>query len=330
MMPGDPVVGGITLRRPAIASPNYAAGAAGWSINADGSAEFNNATVRGTVTAATIIGALIESAAAGRRTTLDSNGDIKVYNSSGAVLFWFDNADNAQFCYADTGTGTQGALTSSVAAAAGTDPFGSAYLAGETAYGAGGPGAVATSMQAGQLQTYTAATAAGPWTQAGRVGTLENDGNLHFGAVGGAFLVTDTILYHLDKIAGTGREAWHDMRPLSNSFVGSVAGRDPPQFRLANDGMAQVHGCVQFPPTGGPNFNSVTFANIPAQYRPPANGAQWPVSLVTNVTPVGTPSVGIDSSGNLQFHGCPASGMANNIAFIDGQWPIGLTGVITS
>jgi hypothetical protein len=45
----DPIVGGTTLVRPAIHSPNYVAGTSGWSINRDGSAEFNNLTARGTV-----------------------------------------------------------------------------------------------------------------------------------------------------------------------------------------------------------------------------------------------------------------------------------------
>lgn len=43
------VVGGITLVRPAIQSPNYIAGTSGWTINIDGSAEFNNITTRGPV-----------------------------------------------------------------------------------------------------------------------------------------------------------------------------------------------------------------------------------------------------------------------------------------
>lgn len=44
------VVGGTTLVRPAIKSPNYVAGSAGWTINVDGSAEFNNITIRGGTT----------------------------------------------------------------------------------------------------------------------------------------------------------------------------------------------------------------------------------------------------------------------------------------
>lgn len=43
----DPIVGGSTLIRPSIQSPNYAAGSSGWTVNEDGSAEFNNLTSRG-------------------------------------------------------------------------------------------------------------------------------------------------------------------------------------------------------------------------------------------------------------------------------------------
>lgn len=43
----DPIVGGISLRIPAIRSPNYVPGVSGWTINIDGSAEFNNLTIRG-------------------------------------------------------------------------------------------------------------------------------------------------------------------------------------------------------------------------------------------------------------------------------------------
>lgn len=44
---GNPVVGGTTLVRAAINSPDYVAGQTGWSVKADGSAEFNDVTLRG-------------------------------------------------------------------------------------------------------------------------------------------------------------------------------------------------------------------------------------------------------------------------------------------
>lgn len=43
----DPIVAGNKLVRPAIMSPDYVAGTSGWTIKRDGSAEFNNVTVRG-------------------------------------------------------------------------------------------------------------------------------------------------------------------------------------------------------------------------------------------------------------------------------------------
>lgn len=47
MMPGNPVVGGSILRRPAIESPDYVPGSEGWAINADGSASFADLTITG-------------------------------------------------------------------------------------------------------------------------------------------------------------------------------------------------------------------------------------------------------------------------------------------
>jgi len=45
----NPIVGGTTLIREAIKSPNYVPGVSGWSINKDGSAEFNDVTIRGSL-----------------------------------------------------------------------------------------------------------------------------------------------------------------------------------------------------------------------------------------------------------------------------------------
>jgi hypothetical protein len=50
------VVGGTTLVRAAIRSPNYVAGVSGWSINRDGSAEFSDIVIRGSSGDAIIVG----------------------------------------------------------------------------------------------------------------------------------------------------------------------------------------------------------------------------------------------------------------------------------
>ncbi|NUR38806.1 MAG: hypothetical protein HOV73_01800 [Streptomyces sp.] len=43
----DELAGGIFLIRPALRSPDYVAGVSGWTINVDGSAEFNDVVIRG-------------------------------------------------------------------------------------------------------------------------------------------------------------------------------------------------------------------------------------------------------------------------------------------
>lgn len=89
------IVAGATLIREAIQSQNFAAGSAGWQINQDGSAEFNNVVIRG----GTVV--------------------------SGLALYY-------------NGTPAAGNLIMSIAAAAGTDSFGNAYVKGLGLYGAQG------------------------------------------------------------------------------------------------------------------------------------------------------------------------------------------------
>jgi hypothetical protein len=103
----NPITGGQgALIRPAVKSPNYVAGVSGWTVNRDGSAEFNNGTFRGTVTAAAFVGTDF------------------VMNSAGA--FFYD------------GTPALHNMIASIAPAAGTDTFGNHYVAGPAAYDTGG------------------------------------------------------------------------------------------------------------------------------------------------------------------------------------------------
>jgi hypothetical protein len=99
---GDPVVGGVDLRRAAIRSPNYVAGSTGWTINQDGSVEFNNGTFRGVVTASTF------------------QGSNFVINQSGEFFY--------------SGTPASGNLIVSVTNNPGTDAFGNQYLQGLTTF----------------------------------------------------------------------------------------------------------------------------------------------------------------------------------------------------
>lgn len=94
MMPDNPLVGGVALRRPAIQSPNFVQSPlTGWAINADGSAYFANLTLSGTF-----------------------NGTDYLINSSGAFFY--------------NGTPANGNLIVSIASAAGSDSFGNSYPKG--------------------------------------------------------------------------------------------------------------------------------------------------------------------------------------------------------
>lgn len=227
---------------------------------------------------------------------------------------------------------TLGGLVSSLGVTAQfTDSAGNVVLPGDSSYSNAIVNySLANSMQGGTLFVYQATTFAGPWSQLVRIGGLQNDGEMHFAAQGGAHLVADTILYKLAN-GGFGREIWNDMRPLQNSFVGTITNRYPPQYRLAPDGNVEVAGFVQLPAGATTNFNSITFFTFPAGYIPGNNtGHKWPVAMETNVTPVGTPCVQVDTSGNMQFHNLPTTGMGSNILSIYGRYPLTATQLIIS
>lgn len=116
----DPVAGGGgALVRPSIHSPGYAAGSSGWSINKDGSVEFNNGVFRGTVSGGTFVGTDF------------------IQNSLGTFFY--------------SGTPTFGNLIASIAPAAGAnDGFGNPYVAGIGVYNFGAP-LLFAAMQSGQL-----------------------------------------------------------------------------------------------------------------------------------------------------------------------------------
>jgi hypothetical protein len=92
------IIGGMSkLIRAAIQSPNYVLGSLGWTINKDGSAEFNNVTVRGIIASGTF------------------KGNNFILNNAGLFIY--------------SGTPALGNLVFSLTQAAGTDGFGNAYPA---------------------------------------------------------------------------------------------------------------------------------------------------------------------------------------------------------
>lgn len=101
----NPIVGGTALRIPAIQSPGFQTGVAGWIVRIDGSAEFNNLTIRG-----------------------EFNGNDFILDSSGLFIY--------------SGTPANGNLIASIAPAAGTDAFSNPYQAGITTYSQAGAASI--------------------------------------------------------------------------------------------------------------------------------------------------------------------------------------------
>jgi Right handed beta helix region len=150
------------LRLAFLRSPNYVTGVSGWTINQDGSAEFNNLTIRGTFKG--------------------TNFEI---NSNGAFFY--------------SGPPAAGNLIASIANTAGTDSHTNAYLAGLTVYGSSGGQRIAIQLFDIQIVFATAPTAAGPFTRVASaalsvVGSLDQL-NLQAFSQFGAVLVINGEVY---------------------------------------------------------------------------------------------------------------------------------------
>lgn len=82
MAPGNQAItGGTVLRAPAIQSPNFSAGSAGWIIRQDGTAEFNTGTFRGSIEVGPLAGQhfIVNNPATG--------DPLDIYNSSNQLVF---------------------------------------------------------------------------------------------------------------------------------------------------------------------------------------------------------------------------------------------------
>ena len=118
------VIGGAAaLIRAAIKSPNFVHGSAGWQVSKDGSAEFNNVTVRGNI--------------AGTDFLIDAAGDFFLLNGSGNTVALISPSNGGAagwWIYQDSGA-VQGPMIASGASKAGTDSItGTAFLQGVASY----------------------------------------------------------------------------------------------------------------------------------------------------------------------------------------------------
>lgn len=179
---------------PAMQSPNFQTGVTGWSINQDGTAEFNSLTIRnGQIISGVFLmysspipakGNLICAIAPTAGTDsvgnnygqglnlgvwdavtgnqkqhfgIDSNGKLYLVNSSGNTTIFADPNLNYLAVYTP-GTGANN-LVSSIGTG-GLDDFSNTLISGHASYGA----TIASALGNGTLTLYSAASQAGPWT----------------------------------------------------------------------------------------------------------------------------------------------------------------------
>lgn len=182
---------------PSLRSPNFVTGVSGWEILKSGNVEFNNGIFRGTVDAATIIASVIESASLAPGTEIDASGNIKVFNSHGAIVVFISPADDGVFIYIDTGSAAQGALVSSMSGKAGNDPVnGTPFIQGINNYTVIGTDVFATGLNQpiGSFPAFTIADIQNPPNQpAGMLAVSGNGASPHAQAAleSGATTATD-------------------------------------------------------------------------------------------------------------------------------------------
>jgi len=90
----DPIIGGATkLIRKAVQSPNFISGVSGWTINKDGTVEFNNGVFRGNLQAGTLTKTSIANSDFGNGTIHDSTITRTIFtmDSSGGQLLIYAN-----------------------------------------------------------------------------------------------------------------------------------------------------------------------------------------------------------------------------------------------
>lgn len=134
------------------------------------------------------------------------------------------------------------------------------------------------------------------------------------------------------QYTGTVRDPWHDMRPLGNSWIGSVGGQLPPQYRFSDDyKWVEVTGVIQNPSAG--DWCGKAFKNLPVAYRPPV-GDRWACSgYPLNPSPYYpyTPLVQAWSNGNMTIElADQVSIPASSLVGITGRYAISAAGLILS
>ena len=310
----NPIIGGGgALVYPSIHSPNFSTGVSGWTINKDGSVEFNNGIFRGTVTAGAFEGTDFE------------------INTDGAFFY--------------NGTPALGNLVGSITptAASGIDRFGNVYQGNIATYANDGsfgqmtngglivaPNGIASGLHAAIFSIPGAGASGAPSlginapsnrNEAGHNSQAlivlqgeSQDGTAlaqvlivkaQTGSATAAFQ-TNALLEvqgsitanQITAIVGGVAETWHNA-PLKTHW-GTASGFQQPQYRKNPDGTVSIRGRAEFTSNGtvGLTSGSVIFT-LPTGYVP-ANPQGWACSCFGTINTLPTtrvPSIVVGQTG---------------------------------
>lgn len=245
MQPGNPVVGGVVLRRAAIQSPNFEHLLSGWSINADGTAEFNGVTING--------GQLILTDGAGNVVgTLD--GEL------GLVLYGNGTAADPGLNVTPVGDIVWGAV----------DPAQSLDVSIEVGSITDHAGKTRIGIMLGSGEVNGAAQ--------GILGVFSSPGDNSelpvVCALAGTYVVAS------DPTVSTNApfpETWHTLI-LGNSWTSDPAGLGA-AYRVSPDGWVQLRGMI----LAGTRADGTIFANVPTGFRSAATSRQPIATTGANV-----------------------------------------------
>lgn len=342
---GNPVVAGTVLQAAAIRSPNYVPGSVGWTVNQDGSVEFNNGTFRGIITAGSFFLYHGTPGFGNSPVFWASNANTDPYGNSlpstagvsGTGSFSAGNTIiNPTGTFSYNGTPALGNLISSTGAvAAGTDQFGNAYLAGTVGYGQNG--GLFYAIQSGwansgfpaQIIFSTATAAGGPWTQQGVV-SCDVTGHLFIRSerAGGAGIIdlsaAANVVINNNNLAAAipgsnpvMAETWRSFAGnYQNSWGPAAAGSDL-KSKLSPDGFVHLTGRLMIP-TGVSNPS--TIATLSGPYSPARTEP-----LIASAHGGSSPFTGaiiavlIDTGGNIKAFGGMSAG---NTLEIQGRFPL--------
>jgi hypothetical protein len=131
------------------------------------------------------------------------------------------------------------------------------------------------------------------------------------------------------SLATSVADTWHDLRPASAGWSGSVSGEYPPQYRKSPDGTrVEIFGIINL---SNPYTGVNVFANpLPAGYRP-NHTVRIPFFTLSNGTSnmVSTGLAQVLTNGNIQFSNLP-TGLAGTNIFFNGSFPLDASGLIQS